>query len=78
MLKMEEEKTEEKKVKKSAIARGKKWADLRAQHEALGHDKEIEWMDSQKAIVEDEKAYADSIKPAEEPEEKPKGKKGGK
>ncbi len=43
------------------IVRGKKWTDLRARHTHLKHDKEIEWMDNQKNIVEDEKAYADSI-----------------
>ena len=51
------------------LERGKKWSILRARHKALGHDKEIEWMDSQIKIVEDEEAYANSLEPVKEEKE---------
>ena len=47
------------------IARGKKWADVRAKYVYEKRDKAVEWLDSQKSIVDDIKEYEDSIKPVE-------------
>ena len=47
------------------IARGKKWFDVRAKAVFEKKDKDVEWMDSQKSIVDDIKEYEDSIKPEE-------------
>ena len=73
------------KISPAKLARGKKWAGVRRRNIILGEEepqflKDNEWMDSQASIVEDEKAYADSLKPVkpekpdkpEKPEEKKK------
>ena len=58
------------------IARGKKWTDVRAKLVFEKRLKDVEWLDSQKSIVDDIKEYEDSIKPIkEEKETKSKGKK---
>ena len=56
------------------IARGKKWTDVKAKLVFEKRDKDVEWLDSQKSIVDDIKEYEDSIKP-EPKETKSKGKK---
>ena len=56
------------------IARGKKWTDVRAKLVFEKRGKDVEWLDSQKSIVDDIKEYEDSIKP-EPKETKSKGKK---
>ena len=51
---------------KGQIARGEKWARVRKVYILKNQDKQIEWLDSQESIVNDEKAYADSLEPVKE------------
>jgi len=48
------------------ITRGEKWARVKKKYEFEGRTKDIEWLDSQKSIVEDIKEYEDSLKPVKE------------
>ena len=57
---------------KANIERGKKWSDIRKKYEFESRSKDVEWIDKQKSIVDDIKAYKDSIKPIEETKSKVK------
>ena len=48
---------------KANIKRGKKWVRVRAMNTALENTKDNEWMEKQKSIQDDIKAYENSIKP---------------
>ncbi len=56
------------------IRRGEKWANQKRLFELRKQPEQIAWMETQESIVNDIKAYEDSIKPAEE-KEKTKSKK---
>ena len=55
------------------IKRGEKWSIQRKKAEFDKRDTDAEWMDSQKAIVNDIKEYEESLSPVKET--KSKGKK---
>ena len=44
------------------IRRGEKWAKVKKLYEFQERVKDLEWLDSQQAIVDDMKEYEDSIK----------------
>ena len=50
---------------KSNILRGEKWSKERAKAVFENRPKDVEWIDSQKSIVDDIKEYENSIKPVE-------------
>lgn len=56
------------------ILRGEKWSKVKAKAIFEERTKDVEWLDSQEAIVKDIKAYEDTLKPVEV-ETKSKGKK---
>lgn len=58
---------------KSNITRGKKWLKVREQYVFEEKDKDVAWLDNQKAIVNDIKEYEESLNPVKET--KSKGKK---
>ncbi len=55
---------------KADIARGEKWTRVRAQYVFQKRDKDVAWIDSQEAIVEDMKEYEDSLEPVKETKSK--------
>jgi hypothetical protein len=55
---------------KADIARGEKWTRIRASYVFQKRDKDVDWIDSQEAIVDDMKEYSDSIKPVKETKSK--------
>jgi len=58
---------------KANILRGKKWFTERAKAVFEQRNKDVEWLDSQEAIVKDIAEYEDSIdKPKEKPKKAPK------
>ena len=50
----------------SNILRGKKWTDERAKAVFENRSKDVEWMDSQEAIINDMKEYENSLTPVKE------------
>ena len=60
-------------ILKANIVRGKKWSGIRDKAGFKGDDKNVEWIDAQASIVEDIKAYKDSLEQVKETKSK-KGK----
>ena len=52
------------------IKRGEKWKKVKAECEFKNMQKDVEWINSQKNILEDIKSYEDSIEPKPETKEK--------